>query len=135
MDIKLNNGNLEFSGGDFKLTATYEDSVAQRLFIRFKTHLGKWFLNIDYGVDYFGSVFGKNVSKNKVDMLVRDQISKEPKVERITTFQSTIDRNTRRYICNFTVKIVALDQEQTYQIITTQNGLSLLTQDEKLITA
>lgn len=135
MDIKLNNGNLEFSGGDFKLTSTYEDSVAQRLFIRFKTHLGKWFLNIDYGVDYFGSVFGKNVSKNKVDMLVRDQISKEPKVERITSFQSTIDRNTRRYICNFTVKIVALDQEQTYQIITTQNGLSLLTQDEKLITA
>ena len=134
MDIKLNSGNLEFSGGDFKLTSTYEDSVAQRLFIRFKTHLGKWFLNIDYGVDYFGNIFGKNISKNKVDMLIRDQISKEPKVEKITSFQSIIDRNTRKYICNFTVKIVALNQVQSYQIVTTQNGLSLLTENDKLIT-
>ena len=134
MDLKLDNGSLVFSGGDLKLTTTYEESVAQRLFIRFKTTLGKWFLNIDYGVDYFGSVFGKNVSKNKVDMIVREQILKEPKVERITSFQSIIDRATRKYVCRFTVKAVGLDREQTYQIVTTQNGLSLLTENDKLIT-
>ena len=134
MDLKLNGTSLEFSGGDLKLTTTYEESVAQRLLIRFKTTLGKWFLNIEYGVDYFGSIFGKGVSKNKVDMLIREQIIKEPKVEKITSFQSVIDRNTRKYICNFTVKIVALDQVQSYQIVTTQNGLSLLTENDKLIT-
>ena len=134
MDYKLVNGKLNLLGGDLQLTSDYFDSVAQRLYIRLKSNYGKWFLDTEYGVDYYGKVFGKVRNKTRIDLLIKDEILKEQNVVRITRFNSRIDNSTRNYSCEFTVQLVGITAETQYRIITTQNGFALLTQNDKYIT-
>lgn len=134
MDYKLVNGKLNLLGGDLQLTSDYFDSTAQRLYIRLKSNYGKWFLDTEYGVDYYGKVFGKVRNKTRIDLLIKDEILKEQNVLRITRFNSRIDNSTRNYSCEFTVHLVGISTETQYRIITTQNGFALLTQNDKYIT-
>lgn len=133
MDIKLLDGKTVFNGSDFVLTSDYPESVAQRLYIRLKSTYGKWFLNVEYGVDWFGKIFGKAKNKTRIDSILKSAITEEPLVEKITSFSSTINPTTRVYSCVFKAKIVNLQNETEYSIITTQNGFALLTNDNKYI--
>jgi len=133
MDIKLTNGKTTFTGSDFILTSDYLESVGQRIYIRLKSTFGKWFLDTEYGVDWFGKIFGKVKNKNRIDLILKSTIKKEPLVEDITYFKSEIDPMTRVYSCVFKAKIVNLVNEVEYKIITTNNGFAILTNDKKYI--
>jgi len=133
VDIKLVNGKVGFNGTDLLLTSDHLESVGQRLYIRLKSTYGKWFLNTEYGVDWFGKIFGKVKNKTRIDMLLKDEILKEGYVEKIESFKSSISPTTRAYSCTFKVKITNISTVQEFKIITTQNGFSLLTDNNKLI--
>lgn len=133
MDILIKNGKLAFQNGAFQLTSDHLESVAQRLYIRLKSTKFKWFWNTEYGVDWFGKVFGKTKNKTRIDLLLKQEIMKEKWVESITCFSSNIDRYTRVYSCTFKAKVIGITQEQEYFVITTQNGFIITTDNKKSI--
>lgn len=133
MDIKLTNGKLSLVNGDISLTDSYVDSVAQRIYVRLKTTYGKWFLNIDYGIDYFGKIFGKAVNKTKVDLHITNEIRKDVEVEQLVSYKSIVDSRTRKYSAEFKIKAKGISDVLTYRVITTSNGLALLTEQDKQI--
>ena len=133
MDIKLNNGKTVFLNGDFQLTSDHLESVAQRLYIRLKSSKFKWFWNTEYGVDWFGKVFGKTKNKTRIDLLLKEEIRKEKWVEKITSFSSVIDRQTRVYSCTFKAKVVGITTLQEYFVITNQNGFIITTDNNRSI--
>ena len=133
MDIKLTNGRLNLVGGDFLLTESYEVSVAQRIQIRLKTTLGKWFLDTQYGVDYFCEVFGKNRVKTRVDNIIINEIEKDVNVLSVKSFNSNIDKKTRRYSAEFKVKLRNAPTEKFFKILTDGSGFSITTENDKYL--
>lgn len=124
MDIKLTSNGIDFSR-DFVLTESLIEKVAQRLSVRFKTHVNTWMLDLEYGVDWLGSVFGKGRSKAAVDALLTGEILKERYVNSITSFQSTLIG--RVYILTFSVKVIdqGVQEVVTLSLLLDQNGLQI----------
>ena len=83
MDILLGTGLTLTSKNDIALTTSYAQSVSQRLTIRLKTFINEWMLDLNYGVDWLNSVFGKGRSKSAIDAIIRNTINQEPEVEMI----------------------------------------------------
>ena len=134
MDIKIQDGKLLFQDGKLFLTEDYESSVAQRLYIRLKSNYGRWFWNEQYGVDWYGKIFGKVKNKTRIDLLIKEVILLEKYVEYIISFQSRVDNVTRVYSCEFSVKIEKSNKIENYVVITTQDGFKLMTDTDRFIT-
>lgn len=105
MDLKLGNDHdLELIEGDFVLTSNESESLAQRLKIKILTFEGEWYLDVDEGVPYFQSIFGKNRSKESVDAIFKKTITEEPEVEALLSYESNISEVTRVFSVSFTVR-------------------------------
>ena len=89
-------------GSEF--TTSTSENLAQRLKIKLLTFFGEWFLDGTIGIDYFGQIFGKNRSKQSVDAIFQAEILKEKEVLQITSFNSTLNQQTRVYSLVFEVK-------------------------------
>lgn len=96
--------DMAFENGSCPTTTDVVDVVSQRLYIRLKTFLGEWFLNVGYGVPY-ERILGQKVRKSVVDMILQEQILMEQGVNRIEFFSSSLDNPTRVYSCNFKVRV------------------------------
>lgn len=131
MDIRYNSG-LSIENGQLAITESLADKVRQRLFVRLRTFINTWFLNLDYGVDYFGSVFGKGRTKAAVDAIMRLEIEKEKYVEAITSFSSSLVG--RKYTLRFSVAVVDQSQPVQISILMTNDGLFLTDQDGNILT-
>lgn len=105
MDLKLDsNGDLLFINGESPVVSEPAEDLAQRLTIKLKTFKNEWFLNLDTGVPYYQSVFGKQRGKAAVDTIFQEQILSEPDALEITQFDSSIDNATRQYSLTFRVR-------------------------------
>jgi hypothetical protein len=121
-DIKFD-GDVSFKAGQLVLTNTMQDKVRQRLYVRLKTFLGTWAYNLDYGTDYFGSVFGKGRTKSAVDSIMRIEIMKEKYVETLTSFSSKLVG--RKYTLTFSVIATDISQPVTITLLLNNDGLYL----------
>ena len=117
---------------DLDITKSPADDLMQRLFLRLKTYPRDLFWNINYGIDYLNSVFGKNRPKSTVDIILRNEISKEPMVASIDYFESEIFNYT--YACKFRVRVIDEPTILTYYILTNENGVILTNQDGERLT-
>ena len=135
MDIKQDvvSGNIVFQNGQLYLTDGRQDSLRQRLDIRIKTQKGSWFLNINYGVDWFNGVFADGSTKLSVDSLLQAEILKEPMVERVITFTSSVSNITRQYSCSFKVKLTTNEVSQTITLLANENGYVVVNSDNAAI--
>ena len=122
MDLRLDEGKLLLRDGKLFLTATQADNVSQRLTIRLRTHKGTWFLNISYGLDWFGKVFTDGVSKVTVDSLLQAEILKDRYIEKIIAFSSEIDNVTGIYSCTFSVKVLGIVGSVQVKLLTLPDG-------------
>lgn len=106
MDLLLDplTNDLVFVNGASPVTQTQSEIVAQRLKITLYTFLGEWFLDTALGVPYFQQVFGKNRSKNAVDVIFQNIIAADPGVIEIREFSSVMDNN-RGYSITFSVRV------------------------------
>lgn len=104
MDIVFENRNCP-------MTLNKVDAVAQRLYIRLRTLMGDWYLNVGYGVPWLERVLGHKVRKSTVDMVIQEQILLDPEVRGIPEFTSTLDRARREYECRFKVTTIFGDSE------------------------
>lgn len=139
MDIKFDQQSFDISliedgSGlvDLDITTSSADDLMQRLFLRLKTYPRDLFWNINYGIDYLNSVFGKNRPKSTVDIILRNEISKEPMVASIDYFESEIFNYT--YACKFRVRVINEPTILTYYILTNENGVILTNQDGDRLT-
>lgn len=139
MDIKFDQQTFDIvleEGGDglvdLAITQSPADDLMQRLFLRLKTYPRDLFWNINYGIDYLNSVFGKNRPKSTVDIILRNEISKEPMVASIDYFESEIFNYT--YACKFRVRVINEPTILTYYILTNENGVILTNQDGDRLT-
>lgn len=130
MDIKYSNG-LQLVNGSLVTTESLADKVRQRLFVRLRTFINTWFLNLDYGVDYFGSVFGKGRTKAAVDAIMRIEIEKEKYVGSISSFSSTLVN--RQYSLRFSVNVTDQDQPVNITLLMTNDGLFLTDQNGSIL--
>lgn len=104
MDLRLDdNQDLVFYDNDLQLTTTVAESLAQRLKVKLLTFYGEWFLDEDYGIDYFGSIFGKNRSKEAIDTIFQEAVLSEKDVTSIVYFKSHIENQGRIYKLSFSV--------------------------------
>lgn len=118
---------------DLDITTSSADDLMQRLFLRLKTYPRDLFWNIGYGIDYLNSIFGKNRPKSTVDIILKNEINKEPMVDSITYFESEIVNYT--YACKFRVSVINEISTLTYYILTNENGVILTNQDGDRLTA
>ena len=104
-DLKLNDSHdLSFVDGDFQITTTESESLAQRLLVKLYTFQGEWFLNTNLGVPYYQSILGKGRAKETIDNIFKQKILEEPEVIQVQTFESTLDTQNRIYSLTFQVK-------------------------------
>lgn len=118
---------------DLDITESSADDLMQRLFLRLKTYPRDLFWNINYGIDYLNTIFGKNRPKGTVDIILRNEINKEPMVASIDYFESEIFNYT--YACKFRVRVINEPTTLTYYILTNENGVILTNQDGDRLTA
>lgn len=141
MDIKFDQQEYDielFEDGDgyldLKLTNDDAEVLMQRLFLRLKTYPRDLFWNVNYGIDYLNAVFGKNRPKTTVDIIVKNEILKEPMVEKIENFESEIINYS--YSCEFSVKLRYEEVVSNFYLLTNENGLILTNENgENLISA
>lgn len=140
MDIKFDQQTFDIvleEGGDglvdLAITQSPAEDLMQRLFLRFKTYPRDLFWNINYGIDYLNTVFGRNRPKSSVDIILRNEINKEYMVESIDYFESEIFNYS--YACKFRVKVIDEPTLLTYYILTNENGVILTDQDGNRLTA
>ena len=140
MDIKFDQQTFDIvlgEGGDglvdLAITQSPAEDLMQRLFLRLKTYPRDLFWNINYGIDYLNTVFGRNRPKSSVDIILRNEINKEPMVESIDYFESEIFNYS--YACKFRVKVIDEPRILTYYILTNENGVILTDQDGNRLTA
>lgn len=108
MDLLLDRrgevNDLVFVNGVTPITGDLVDVVTQRLYIRLRSFLGEWWINVEYGVPWLERVLGHKINKSSVDMIIQEQILLENGVEQITAFSSTYDNPSRVYSCSFRVR-------------------------------
>lgn len=120
---------LYFKNGQLTLTDGRQDSLRQRLEIRLTTHKRTWFLNIDYGIDWFRDVLSDGVSKLTVDALLQANILLEEQVQKIIYFSSSIDPITGIYSCQFSVKLADNEVSPLIKLLANQSGLVVVDQN------
>lgn len=140
MDIKFNQQEQDielFIDGDgnvdLAITTDPSEQLMQRLFLRLKAFPRDLFWDVNYGIDYLNTVFGKNRPKSTVDIVIRNEILKDSMVERITHFESEISNYS--YSCVFEVKVVEEDTVTSFYLLTNENGVILTDENGDRLTA
>lgn len=118
---------------DLAITEDSSEDLAQRLFLRLKTYPRDLFWNASYGIDYLNTIFGKNRPKYTVDIILRNEILKEPMVESIRFFESEIFNYS--YACKFSVKVINEPTVVTYYVLTNEDGVILTDENGNRLTS
>ena len=109
MDIKLDEITHDalWVNGPMLKSQTTQGAVevtAQRLKIRLLTFLGEYVINTAYGVPWWQSILGKKQPKERVDLILQQQILLEEGVKELVSFTSTLS-SSRQYSATFRVKV------------------------------
>ena len=123
MDIRIGRTGVIFEKGKLQLTESRGESLAQRLTIRLRTHLNTWFLEDNFGIDYFNRVFEKGIPKSSIDTMFHAEISRDERVEKILAFSSTLQFN--KYSLKFKVKARDGSISDFVTLSTNPNGIDI----------
>lgn len=72
--------------GNFAMTSTLSEEVAQLLYTRFRLFRGEWFLQPEIGVPYYQSILGVKVSLTIVSRILQQVVSTCPGVASVDQF-------------------------------------------------
>jgi len=134
-DQKTYNINLVTVGEnvvDLAVVTSSADILMQRLYLRFKTYKRDLWWSLSYGIDYLNEVFGMNKPIRSVDVIIQNEILREPMVESLVSFESEVINYT--YNCKFTVSVVNEPETITYYILTNENGAVLTDENGNQLT-
>ena len=117
---------------DLAVVTNSADILMQRLYLRFKTYKRDLWWSLSYGIDYLNEVFGMNKPIRSVDVIIQNEILREPMVESLVSFESEVINFT--YNCKFTVSVVNEPETITYYILTNENGAVLTDENGNQLT-
>ena len=117
---------------DLAVVTSSTDILMQRLYLRFKTYKRDLWWSLSYGIDYLNEVFGMNKPIRSVDVIIQNEILREPMVESLVSFESEVINYT--YNCKFTVSVVNEPETITYYILTNENGAVLTDENGNQLT-
>ena len=117
---------------DLAVVTNSADILMQRLYLRFKTYKRDLWWSLSYGIDYLNEVFGMNKPIRSVDVIIQNEILREPMVESLVSFESEVINYT--YNCKFTVSVVNEPETITYYILTNENGAILTDENGNQLT-
>ena len=117
---------------DLAVVTSSADILMQRLYLRFKTYKRDLWWSLSYGIDYLNEVFGMNKPIRSVDVIIQNEILREPMVESLVSFESEVINYT--YNCKFTVSVVNEPEIITYYILTNENGAVLTDENGNQLT-
>ena len=117
---------------DLAVVTSSADTLMQRLYLRFKTYKRDLWWSLSYGIDYLNEVFGMNKPIRSVDVIIQNEILREPMVASLVSFESEVINYT--YNCKFTVSVVDEPETITYYILTNENGAVLTDENGNQLT-
>ena len=117
---------------DLAVVTSSTDILMQRLYLRFKTYKRDLWWSLSYGIDYLNEVFGMNKPIRSVDVIIQNEILREPMVESLVSFESEVINYT--YNCKVTVSVVNEPETITYYILTNENGAVLTDENGNQLT-
>ena len=117
---------------DLAVVTSSADTLMQRLYLRFKTYKRDLWWSLSYGIDYLNEVFGMNKPIRSVNVIIQNEILREPMVESLVSFESEVINYT--YNCKFTVSVVNEPETITYYILTNENGAVLTDENGNQLT-
>lgn len=100
-DLLFENGDVVF------FPDTREErrnATRQRLYIKLSIFLSEWFLDPNFGFDYYNFVLVKNPNLLQVETLMRGYILATPRVTEIIEFNLESVANTRTLTATFSVE-------------------------------
>lgn len=108
-DLKLaEDGELAVEGGDVVVIED-ADVVAQMARILLRTLKGEWYLDEDFGMDYFGRVFTRSLqvpkptSRGLVEGTFRSALAGLPHVRSVTRLDFDYDAAIRKFRVDFDI--------------------------------
>ena len=107
IDIALDpaTGDLVFVNRDLA-TLSGAELVQQRLAIILQMFKGEWFLDADAGIPWLQEILKKGVDATVVDAILRKAILDTEDVNRLLTYESSIDAAARTISVAFSVDTV-----------------------------
>lgn len=87
--------------GDLAMVAG-ADCAAQLLGVGLRLFRGEWYLDTEAGIPYYQQVLVNSPKSRVIEALFRQAILSSPEIERLLTFQMTIDRRSRTLSLAFT---------------------------------
>ena len=117
---------------DLAVVTNSASILMQRLYLRFKTYKRDLWWSLSYGIDYLNEVFGMNKPIRSVDVIIQNEILREPMVASLVSFESEVINYT--YNCKFTVSVVNEPETITYYILTNENGAVLIDENGNQLT-
>lgn len=75
--------------GQFAMTSTLSEEVAQLLYTRFRFFQGEWFLDDTVGVPWYQSILGQKQSTSVVTQILRNVVATCPGVASVDSFSLT----------------------------------------------
>lgn len=117
---------------DLAVVTSSADILMQRLYLRFKTYKRDLWWSLSYGIDYLNEVFGMNKPIRSVDVIIQNEILREPMVASLVSFESEVINYT--YNCKFTVSVVNEPETITYYILTNESGAVLTDENGNQLT-
>lgn len=100
VDLEGTNDIVLSKTGDFSFTTTVQQSLAQRLSIRYLVWLGEWQFNETFGTPYRQRILQGGLSKAQLDAEFSRIALLEEDVTGIGEITSSLDLATRKYVLN-----------------------------------
>lgn len=97
--------DIYVDGFSFATVQDEIDEVSQRLTVKLLFFKEEWFLDRNYGIPYFQTIFVKNVDKETVDNIYKQAIITETGVEELVSYSSVFDRINRVFTVTATVRM------------------------------
>lgn len=105
-DIYMNPAthDLDIVDGLLRLTSSRQELVRQKVDITLNTFQGEWPFNTIFGVPYLQEILRKG-PKAVADLALINTITNVDGVVRLVEFESTVDKQTRKYTVTFSCEI------------------------------
>jgi hypothetical protein len=103
--FNLAGGDYSFGHGPADFYVDQPEAVAQLVLTRLGLWLGEWFLDTSDGTDWNAKVLGRRTEGTR-DAVIQARTLQTPGVKEITSYSSSLDRNTREFSVNALINTI-----------------------------
>lgn len=96
-DISIVNGALQLVEDD--------DAIVQRVELKSLAFQGDWFLDLLFGIPYYGRIFTRGVNETDILNIYQNAYESMPEIQRVEEISMSVDTETR--VMHLTARLLA----------------------------